>query len=595
MIDLATTLRTHACGTLRPEDIGHEVALCGWVAHRRDHGGVTFVDLRDREGVVQIVFHPGEAPEAHASAQRLGAEDVVRITGPVRARPEGMRNPALDTGDVEVSAMALEILSHAETPPFPIEDRADPNELLRLEYRYLDLRRPEMVRRIRLRHDAARITRGYLDGRGFLEIETPSFTRSTPEGARDFLVPSRLQPGSFYALPQSPQQLKQLLMVAGQDRYYQLARCFRDEAHRSDRQFEFTQLDIEMSFVDQEDVLREMEPLFQTLVRELHGVDVPTPFPRLAFDDAIERYGSDKPDLRYGLELVELASVFERTTFNVFASALAAGGRIKAMRAPAGAELSRKELDLLVQDTKGRGAAGLVWMVVEDGGAVRSPVEKHLSSSEISGVLELTGAGSGDLILIVADKADRVAVALDGLRRTMAARLSLIPPGLWSFAWIVDPPLFEWSEEQARWTSAHHPFTAPAGDDLAPESAKAKAYDLTLNGWELSSGSIRIHDQATQRKIFGVLGLSDAEIDEKFGHLLRSFRYGVPPHGGIAFGWDRIVALLCGVDAITEVIAFPKTQSGYDPLTGAPAPVSEDQLEELGIRIVPRPNEDGVG
>ena len=586
MTDLSTTMRTHACGDLRDRDVGADVAVCGWVARRRDHGGVTFIDLRDREGVVQVVFHPAEVPDAHDAAQRLGAEDVVRITGAVRARPEGMRNENLATGDVEVAAATLEILAEAETPPFPIEDRADPNELLRMEYRYLDLRRPEMARRMRLRHDAARITRQYLDEHGFWEIETPSFTRSTPEGARDFLVPARLQPGSFYALPQSPQQLKQLLMVAGQDRYYQLARCFRDEAHRADRQFEFTQLDIEMSFVDQEDVLREMEPLFQRLVKELHGVDVPAPFPRLAFDDAIERFGSDKPDLRYELELVELAHVFGDTAFKAFAAVLASGGRIKALRAPGGGELSRKELDQLVQEVKGRGAAGLVWMVVEEGGSVRSPVEKHLSPGEIVSVLDATGAGPGDLVLIVADRADRVAVAHDGLRRSLASRLGLVRKDEWSFAWIVDPPLFEWSEEQGRWTPAHHPFTAPATDDLAPETAKAKAYDLTLNGWELSSGSIRIHEPEVQRTIFSILGLSEAETEEKFGHLLRAFRYGVPPHGGIAFGWDRIVALLAGVDAITEVIAFPKTQSGYDPLTGAPAPVSQEQLDELGLRLV---------
>jgi len=589
--DLRTTMRSHACGQLRATDVGAEVALCGWVAHRRDHGGVTFIDLRDREGVVQIVLHPEEAPEAHAAAQRLGTEDVVRITGAVRVRPEGMSNPSLATGDVEVAAEGLEILAEAETPPFLIEDRADPNELLRLEYRYLDLRRPEMVRRLRLRHEAARITREYLNERGFLEIETPHLTRSTPEGARDFLVPSRLQPGSFYALPQSPQQLKQLLMVAGQDRYYQLARCFRDEAHRADRQFEFTQLDIEMSFVDQEDVFAEMEPLFQRLIRVLHGVEVPAPFPRMAFDEAIERYGSDKPDLRYELELVDVAAAFEGTAFNAFASVLASGGRIKAICAPGGSVLTRKELELLVQDVKGRGAAGLVWMVVEEGWTVRSPVEKHLSPGEVAGVLEAAGASPGDLVLIVADKADRVTVGLDGLRRTMASRLELVPAGGWSFAWIVDPPLFEWSEERGRWTYGHHPFTAPATDDLAPETAKAKAYDLTLNGWELSSGSIRIHDPAVQRRVFQVLGLTDAEIDERFGHLLRAFRFGVPPHGGIAFGWDRIVALLAGVDQITEVIAFPKTQSGFDPLTGAPSPVSDEQLDELGIRLMERPRE----
>jgi aspartyl-tRNA synthetase len=370
---MRTSMRSHACGELGTSHVGGEVVLCGWVAHRRDHGGVTFIDLRDREGVVQLVFHPTDAPQAHADAQALGAEDVVRVTGLVRARPEGMRNPNLGTGDVEVTASALEVLTDAETPPFPIQDYTEANEMLRLKYRYLDLRRPEMTRRMRLRHEVSRITRDCLDDRGFVEIETPLLTRSTPEGARDFLVPSRLAPGSFYALPQSPQQLKQLLMVAGQDRYYQIVRCFRDEDLRADRQFEFTQLDIEMSFITEEDIFDLMEPLMVRLLKELRGADVATPFPRMTYAEMLERYGSDKPDLRYGMELVDLGSVFAETGFNAFASVLAGGGRIKAICAPGGADLSRKELDALIQETKGRGAAGLVWMVVEDQG-VRSPV-----------------------------------------------------------------------------------------------------------------------------------------------------------------------------------------------------------------------------
>ena len=591
MVDMRTAMRTHACGQLRASDADAEVALCGWVAHRRDHGGVTFIDLRDREGVVQLVFHPAEAPEAHGAAQSLGAEDVVRVTGVVHLRPAGMVNPGLDTGEIEVAATGLEILSESDTPPFPIEDRTEANEDLRLTYRYLDLRRPEMTQMLRLRHRVIRTIREYLDDRGFVDVETPMLGRSTPEGARDFLVPARLFPGAFYALPQSPQQLKQLLMVAGQDRYYQIVRCFRDEASRADRGFEFTQLDLEMSFVDEEDIFSLMEPLFAQLVREVHGVEVATPFPRLTYQAVIDRYGSDKPDLRYGMELADLNGVFAGTGFNAFASVVPSGGRIQGIAVPGGGQLSRKELDQLVTETKGRGAAGLVWMVVEEIG-VRSPVEKHLTAEEIAGVLEATGASSGDLVLIVADRADRVAVALDGLRRTMAARLELIRHGEWQYLWVTEPPLFEWSDEDQRWAAQHHPFTAPLTDDLAPETAKARAYDIVLNGFELGSGSVRIHRPDLQRKVFEALGLSTEEIDEKFGHLITAFRYGVPPHAGIAPGIDRLVMVLTGKEAIRDVIAFPKAQSGADPLTGAPAPVSDGQLRELGLRAVDQPKKE---
>jgi aspartyl-tRNA synthetase len=588
---MRTAMRTHACGQLRASDADAEVALCGWVAHRRDHGGVTFIDLRDREGVVQLVFHPADAPEAHAAAQSLGAEDVVRVTGVVRLRPAGMVNPGLDTGQIEVAATGLEILSESDTPPFPIEDRTEANEDLRLKYRYLDLRRPEMTQMLGLRHRVIRTIREYLDERGFVDVETPMLGRSTPEGARDFLVPARLFPGGFYALPQSPQQLKQLLMVAGQDRYYQIVRCFRDEASRADRGFEFTQLDLEMSFVDEEDIYSLMEPLFAQLVRDVHGVEVATPFPRLTYQAVIDRYGSDKPDLRYGMELADLNGVFAGTGFNAFASVVTSGGRIQGIAAPGGAQLSRKELDQLVTETKGRGAAGLVWMVVEESG-VRSPVEKHLSAEEIAGVLEATGGASGDLVLIVADRADRVAVALDGLRRTMAARLELVREGEWRYLWVTEPPLFEWSDEDQRWAAQHHPFTAPLTDDLAPETAKARAYDIVLNGFELGSGSVRIHRPDLQRKVFEALGLSSEEIDEKFGHLITAFRYGVPPHAGIAPGIDRLVMVLTGKEAIRDVIAFPKAQSGADPLTGAPAAVSDEQLRDLGLRLVEQPKEE---
>lgn len=594
MSDLRTAMRTHTCGELRAADAGAEVALCGWVWRRRDHGGVTFIDLRDREGLVQLVFHPEETPEAHAAAQSLKAESVVRVTGEVRPRPEGTVNPELATGEVEVAVAAVELLAAAETPPFPIEDRIEASEELRLRYRYLDLRRPEMTRILRLRHEVSRIVRAEMEDRGFVEVETPYLTRSTPEGARDFLVPSRLWPGTFYALPQSPQQLKQLLMVAGQDRYYQIVRCFRDENPRADRGLEFTQLDLEMSFVDEDDVFAVIERLMARIVRETQGVEVPTPFPRMTYREMLARYGSDKPDLRYGMEMADLAPVFAGTGFRAFAAALADGGLVKGFAAPGGGALSRKELDDLVQVTRERGAAGLVWLVVEPDG-VRSPVEKHLSAEEVRGVREATAASAGDLVLIVADREDRANAALDGLRRQMAERLGLIPQGEWAFCWMVDPPLFEWSDDEGKWVSVHHPFTSPAGDDLDPASAKARAYDLVLNGFELGGGSIRIHRPEVQRKVFEILGLSPERTEEQFGHLIGAFRYGVPPHGGVAFGLDRIVMLMAGKEAIRDVTAFPKAQSGADPLTGAPARVEAAQLRELGIALLEPPETDEEG
>jgi aspartyl-tRNA synthetase len=588
-LSMRTSMRSAMCGSLRAEHAGAEVTLCGWVGHRRDHGGVTFIDLRDREGEVQVVFHPEDAPEIHAAAQHLRGEWVVRIEGTVRARPEGMANVDLGTGEVEVLAAELEVISQAETPPFPIEDRSEADELLRLEYRYLDLRRPEMTGALRMRHRINAIIHDHMDHRGFLEVETPLLTRSTPEGARDFLVPSRLQVGSFYALPQSPQQLKQLLMVAGQDRYYQIVRCLRDENPRADRGLEFTQLDVEMSFIDEEDIVAVIEPLYARIVSELQGVEVETPFRRMTYDEMMVRYGSDKPDLRYGMELATLTDVFDGSGFNAFAKVVADDGAIKSLAAPGGGVLSRKELDKLVEDAKGRGAAGLVWMVVQDDGSVRSPVEKFLNPDEIASVLERAGAGPGDLVCIVADVAHRVNVALDGLRRDLAVRLDLIPDDRWVFCWYFEAPLFEWSEEEQRWVSNHHPFTAPLTDDLEPANAKARAYDLTLNGFEIGGGSIRIHRPDLQRRVFEVLGLSQAEIDEKFGHLIRAFRFGAPPHGGIAMGIDRLAMLMAGKESLRDVTAFPKAQSGGDPLTGAPAPVDEAQLRELGIRLAAPP------
>jgi aspartyl-tRNA synthetase len=585
-----TSMRTHACGWLDTPDVGSDTALCGWVARRRDHGGVTFIDLRDREGVVQLVFHPQDAPQAHEVAQRLGSEDVIRVTGMVRARPEDMVNPGLPTGRVEVAALTLEILSEADTPPFPIEDRVEASEELRLRYRYLDLRRPEMTAILRLRHRVNSIIREHMEGLGFIEVETPILTRSTPEGARDFLVPSRLWPGTFYALPQSPQQLKQLLMVAGQDRYYQIVRCLRDEAPRADRSFEFTQLDVEMSFIDESDIMGVIEPLYAAIIEQTQGVHVATPFPRMTHAEMMSRFGSDKADMRFGLELADLAAVFATTGFNAFSKVISGGGTIKGLAAPGGSQLSRKELDQLVADTKGRGAAGLVWMVVEEAG-VRSPVEKFLMADEIGGVVAATGAEVGDLIVIVADQPTRTNVALDGLRRDLAARLGLIPEGEWRFCWMTDPPLFEWSDEEDKWVSAHHPFTSPASEDLDPLTARSRGYDLVLNGFEVGGGSIRIHQEEVQHKVFKALGLGEEEIQEKFGHLLKAFKFGVPPHGGIAMGIDRLVMLLAGKEAIRDVTAFPKAQSGADPLTGAPAAASAEQLLELGLQLRPAKKE----
>ncbi len=567
------------------------MTLCGWVWRQRDHGGVTFVDLRDREGLVQLVFHPEEAPEAHAAAQGFKSESVVRVVGEVRPRPEGTVNPELPTGEVEVAVREVQVLSVADTPPFPLEDRIEASEDLRLRYRYLDLRRPEMTRMLRLRHTINRIIREEMEARDFLEVETPFLTRSTPEGARDFLVPSRLQPGSFYALPQSPQQLKQLLMVAGQDRYYQIVRCLRDEQPRADRSFEFTQLDVEMSFVDEDDLFGVIEPIYARILREVHGVEIPTPFPRMTHDEMISRYGSDKPDLRYGDRMIiaDLSADFADTGFNAFRAVLSEGGAIKGFSVALEGELSRKEAKDLETFARGRGAGGLAWFRHLDEGGLEGPIAKFLSADETAAIIERTGSAPGHVVFVVADQPSRVHSALDGLRRLMADRLGLARAGEWAFCWLVEPPLFEWSDEEGKWVSAHHPFTAPATDDLDPEKAKSRGYDLVLNGYEAGGGSIRIHDPEVQHRVFEVLGLSEEDIQEKFGHLLTAFRYGVPPHGGIAMGIDRLVMLMAGKETLRDVTAFPKAQSGADPLTGAPATVSADQLRELGIAVVAPP------
>jgi aspartyl-tRNA synthetase len=581
---VALPMRTHRCGELRAEHDGDEVALCGWVAHQRDHGGVLFVDLRDREGAVQVVVHPEGQPEAHAAASKTRNESVVRVTGPVRRRPEGTVNPELPTGEIEVPAQTFEVLSDAEPVPFPIEDRVAAEEPLRLQYRYLDVRRPEMARRLRLRHRAIASIRRFFDDHGFVEVETPMLTRSTPEGARDFLVPSRLQPGEFYALPQSPQLFKQILMVGGLDRYYQIVRCFRDEDLRADRQPEFTQLDVELSFVEEEDVQGLIEEMLTAVWRETLDVEIGTPFPRLPYGEAMARYGSDKPDLRYGMELADVSETFRGTGFRAFAGVLDQGGVIKGFAAPGAATWSRKDLDGLVVEAQSRGASGLVW-IAWAGRQARSPVEKHLSPDEVSKVIEATGAADGGLVLLIADQEPRANTVLDGLRRLMADRLGLVPAGEWAFAWITEPPMFEWSAEEDRWVSVHHPFTASTTEFLEPENALARAYDVVVNGWELGGGSIRIHQPEVQRRVFEVLGFSREEAEARFGFLLEAFRYGVPPHGGIAFGLDRVAMVLAGEQNIREVIAFPKTQSGADLLTGAPTPVDEVQLRDLGLRL----------
>ncbi|MFN2589526.1 MAG: aspartate--tRNA ligase [Actinomycetota bacterium] len=576
--------RTYMCGGLRAGHAGEVVDVAGWVARQRDHGGVVFFDLRDRDGLVQVVAHPEEAPDAHVVASDLKQESVVRVRGTVRLRPEGTANPNLPTGEVEIAADHVEVVTEAETPPFMVEDRVEVDETLRLTYRYLDLRRPEMTETLRLRHRVFESIRRFFDERGFVDVETPMLTKSTPEGARDFLVPSRLQRGKVYALPQSPQLFKQLLMVAGLDRYYQLVRCFRDEDLRADRHWEFTQLDLEMSFATEEDLYEVVESMFARTFAETLQIEVPTPFPRLTHDEAMRRYGSDKPDTRYAMELAELTDAFRGSGFRAFAGVVADGGVVKGFAAPGAAGWSRSDLDRLVQEAKARGAAGLVWMAFTSDGA-RSPVEKHLSAPEVDAIRTATGAAEGDLALIVADRPTRVGVALDGLRRVMADRLHLVPDDHWNFVWITDMPLWEWSEEEQTWVPGHHPFTSPASDDLQPETAKARAYDITLNGYELGSGSIRIHEPEVQRKIFEMIGLSEDEAKTKFGFLLEAFRFGVPPHGGIAIGMDRVVMMMGGRENIRDVIAFPKTASGTELLTGAPTDPTAEQLRNLGVRF----------
>jgi aspartyl-tRNA synthetase len=590
---LLGAMRSHACGALRAGDVGDQVRLAGWVARRRDHGGVVFLDLRDASGTVQVVVHPGDAPAAAAAAHAAGTEDCVRVTGTVAARPAGNENPELPTGAVEVAAADLEVLAPSATPPFPLEGRADADEVLRLQYRYLDLRRPPVRRRLEVRAQANAVLRRVLAERGFLEVETPYLTKSTPEGARDFLVTTHLQPGQFYALPQSPQLFKQLLMVAGVERYYQIVRCFRDEALRADRQPEFTQLDIELSFLDEEDVYTLGEELMAAVWREVLGVELATPLPRLTHAEAMRRFGTDKPDLRYGMELVDLGQVFTGTGVAILARALDAGGSVLGLVVEGGADLSRRQLDALAETARARGAAGLAWVAVE-ADRLRSPLDKFLSDAERDGLRRTTGARPGDLVLVAADRTRVAQTVLGDLRTRLAAERGLVPGGRWELLWVTDFPMFEWDEQAGRWDPAHHPFTAPApqwAETFAkvPEEATARAYDLVLNGVELGSGSIRIHRADVQRRVFEALGIDEAEAEERFGFFLRGLEYGAPPHGGFAFGLDRLYMLLAGVSSIREVIAFPKTQSGADPLTGAPTPIPADQLAEVRLRPLDPP------
>src|SRR5271155_4934450 len=584
-------MRTHYCGQVGESSVGKVVTVAGWAHRRRDHGGVIFVDLRDREGLLQIVFNP-DTPEVFAQAERVRNEFVLKVTGTVRLRPPGTVNPNLKSGKVELVCQALEILNRSEPLPFQLDEHV--SEEVRLRFRYIDLRREEMRERLLLRHRITRAMRRYLDDAGFVDIETPFLTKATPEGARDYLVPSRTKPGSFYALPQSPQQFKQLLMMAGMDRYYQVVRCFRDEDLRADRQPEFTQLDIETSFLDQGAIQEMMEGLVRYLFKDVLGVELPTPLPRLTYAEATRRYGSDKPDLRVPLELVDVADLVRGCDFKVFAGPAAdPAGRVTALRAPKGGQLSRKEIDDYTAYVARFGAKGLAYVKVNETAkgreGLQSPILKFLSDAAIAGILERTQAADGDLIFFGADSAKVVSDALGALRLKVGEDLKLIAPG-WRPLWVVDFPMFEWDSEAKRWAAMHHPFTSPVNLDpaalaAAPGEALAKAYDMVLNGSEVGGGSVRIHNQELQSAVFDLLGISSEEARSKFGFLLDALKFGAPPHGGIAFGLDRLTMLMAGADSIRDVIAFPKTQTAADPLMDAPTEVSEAQLRELHIRV----------
>jgi aspartyl-tRNA synthetase len=587
-------LKSHSCGELSPSHIGHEVTLAGWVHRRRDHGGLIFMDLRDREGLVQVVVNPQASPKGYEGARDVRGEYVLQVKGRVERRPPGTENPRLPTGEVEVIAREVKVLNTSKASPFPISEDKGVDELVRLKYRYLDIRRPPMRDNLILRHQVVAFIREFLNARGFVEVETPILIKSTPEGSRDYLVPSRLHPGKFYALPQSPQQLKQLLMVAGMEKYYQIARCFRDEDPRADRQPEFTQLDLEMSFVEEEDILNLVEELLTSMVEKLKPeMKIIKPFPRLTYQEAMDRCGSDKPDLRYGLELGDLSDIAGTTGFELFRRALGEGGSVRGFAATGCAGYSRKELEELVKIAQSYGAKGLTTIPLNPdltSDPARSLAARHIEPQQVAAMARRLGGKGGDLLLIAAGNPFTVNRLLSELRKEMGKRLGLADLKTLAFVFITGYPLLEWSEEEKRWQPAHHPFTAPYDEDIpileaAPEKVRARHYDLVCNGWELSSGSIRIHNRQLQERVFRVLGYKEEEIEERFGHLLEAFEFGAPPHGGIAPGIDRLVMLLVGEENIREVIAFPKTKAAEDPLFNAPSPVSPEQLKELHLRI----------
>jgi aspartyl-tRNA synthetase len=580
-------IRTHEAGTLRAQHAGEQVVLAGWVARRRDHGGVMFIDLRDASGVVQVVWR-GEESEEH-----LRAEFCIRVTGAVRLRPAGNENPELPTGAVEVAADELEVLSEADPLPFPVEGGADISEDIRIKYRYLDIRREDTARALRIRSAAAYLLSDVMRDHGFVNVETPYLTRSTPEGARDFLVPVRLRPGNWYALPQSPQLFKQLLMVGGLERYYQLARCFRDEDFRKDRQPEFTQIDLEMSFVTRDDVIRVGESVVSTLWREITGYQIPLPLPRMTYADAMARFGSDKPDLRFGQELTDLSAYFAGTEFRVFQAPY-----VGAVVMPGGASQTRRELDAWQDWAKSRGARGLAYALIAADGSISGPVGKNISDSERSGLAAAVNASPGDAVFFAAGAARPSQELLGAARLEIGQRCDLIDTSAWSFLWVVDAPMFEETDEGG-WTAVHHPFTSPLPEwadkfVTEPGGALADAYDMVCNGYEIGGGSIRIHKQLMQQQVFDVIGLSQQEARSQFGFLLDAFKYGPPPHGGMAFGWDRVVMLLAGTETIRDVIAFPKAASGADPLTGAPTTITPAQRREAGIDATPKPPAGGA-